>query len=240
MRDVLLLGALAALCAGFGPLFVRGRDGDGDAAAPAPLIGFADALAAGMMLGIGYALMTWGIGRDPLAATVGAAFGVVLMYWMRLPLETRESPEQLPLDHRGWAVAAASIHAIPEGLALGAAASLGLTIAITVAATLAIHNVSESAVLVSRLHGADRRGVRAAALSVFTNHPQVVFSVAAYAVCTYVPPLTAPLLGLSFGALVYLCFAELLPDSYRSIGRSSIALVVTIAAGLVALASGRV
>jgi zinc transporter ZupT len=53
-----------------------------------------------------------------------------------------------------------------------------------------------------------------------------------------VPPLLGPLLGASFGALVYLCFAELLPDSYRTVGRSSIAVVVTVAAGVVALVSG--
>ena len=50
--------------------------------------------------------------------------------------------------------------------------------------------------------------------------------------------LLAPLLGASFGALVYLCFADLLPESYRLSGRSSIAVVVTIAAGIVALATG--
>src|SRR5579885_3049948 len=167
MREVLILGALAALCAGFGPLFVRGGGGGAGAPDTAPestsrrLIGFADALAAGMMLGIGYALMTWGITRDPLPATIGAAVGVMLMYWLRLPLETRADTA---VDDPVRAIAGASIHALPEGVALGAAASLGLTVAVTVAATLALHNISESAVLVSRLRGADRRGLRAAAL----------------------------------------------------------------------------
>ncbi|MBK8002727.1 MAG: hypothetical protein IPK12_02015 [Gemmatimonadetes bacterium] len=43
------------------------------------------------------------------------------------------------------------------------------------------------------------------------------------------------LIGASFGSLLYLIIAELLPQSYRLAGRTAIAVVVSLAAGMVAL-----
>jgi zinc transporter ZupT len=68
--------------------------------------------------------------------------------------------------------------------------------------------------------------------------PQVGFAAATYALVSAEMVTLPLLLGGAFGALTYLCFAELLPDSYRSAGRTSIAVVVSVAAGVVALLGG--
>jgi hypothetical protein len=52
------------------------------------------------------------------------------------------------------------------------------------------------------------------------------------------PALLPAALGAGFGALLYLVLAELLPASYLPAGRTSIALVVILAAGIVALLGG--
>ncbi|MEO7083161.1 MAG: hypothetical protein ABI442_21690 [Gemmatimonadaceae bacterium] len=232
VAGVLALGAFAAVAAGLGPPLL-----DASKHRSSHVIGFADALAAGMMLGIGYSLMNWGIIRAPIAATIGAAVGVGVMFLAHVRLGIGDPTAEL----RGRrALIASMAHATPEGVALGAAAALGQMVAVVVAATLAIHNISESAVLASHLSPRSRVGTRGSLVAVESNLPQVVFGVVAFVLARWRPSLVGPLLGFSFGSLVYLCFAELIPDSYRTAGRSSIAVVVTVAAGVVALVSGAV
>lgn len=198
------------------------------------MLGVADALAAGVMLGIGYPLMSAALTRTAPGATLGAVIGIFATYLMHRELGVGG----VPGSGEKW-FAAAAVHAVPEGIALGAAAAFDPRNAIVLAAALALHNISESAVLAEHIDGRASARVRASALGVLSNAPQVVLAVASLALAGWVPALLSPLLGAAFGGLTYLCFAELLPESYRFTGRTSIAVVVTVAAGVVALLSGR-
>jgi zinc transporter ZupT len=228
ITQLAIVALAAALAAALGPFLLR-RSG-----APSErLLGVANALAAGMMLGIGYPLMGVALARSALGAVLGAAAGVLVTYLAHVRLGVGVDDPHAH-DH---VVAAAAVHAMPEGIALGAAAALDARLAGVLAATLAVHNVSESAVLTPRLRGGAGR-LRAATLATVANAPQLVLAVVALLLALRFPAMLAPLLGVAFGALMYLCLAELLPDSYRLTGRTSIALVVIVAAGVVALAGG--
>jgi zinc transporter ZupT len=230
LLGVALLALAAAVAALLGPLLL-GRD----TTSRRRVLGLADAFAAGMMLGIGYPLMSAALERTAAGAAAGAALGIVATYAIHYRLGIGGAPG--PGEH---SLTAAAVHAAPEGLALGAAAALDPRLAIVLAATLALHNISESAVLAAHLPVGASGRVRAAGLGVLSNAPQVVVAVVSLALARWAAVLVPPLLGAAFGALTYLCFAELLPDSYGLTGRTSIAVVVTVAAGVVAVASGRI
>jgi zinc transporter ZupT len=66
----------------------------------------------------------------------------------------------------------------------------------------------------------------------------VAFALATAALVAAAPGAMPWALGAGFGALLFLLFAELLPDSYRVVGRTGIAVAVTLAAGMVALLGG--
>ena len=227
---VALLALSAAVVASLGPLLLRGNT-----TSRRRTLGLADAFAAGMMLGIGYPLMSAALARTPVGAAAGAAFGIVATYLVHYRLGIGGAP-----GSSKHSLTAAAVHAAPEGLALGAAAALDPRLAVVLAATLALHNVSESAVFAAHLPDGASGRMRAAGLGVLSNAPQVVVAVVSLALAQCAAPLVPPLLGAAFGALTYLCFAELLPDSYGLTGRTSIAVVVTVAAGVVAVASGRI
>ncbi len=230
LLQVALLASAAAIAALLGPFLIEWAD-----TPKRHVLGVADALAAGMMLGIAYPLMSAALARASVGAALGAAAGIVATYLVHWRLDIGGAP-----GSSVHSLAASAVHAAPEGLALGAAAAFDPRLAIVLAATLAVHNVSEGAVLAAHLpRGAGGRA-RISLLVVLSNAPQVVIAVLALALAGWAPALVAPLLGAAFGALTYLCLAELLPDSYELTGRTSIALVVTVAAGVVALASGRV
>jgi zinc transporter, ZIP family len=189
------------------------------------------------MLGVGFSLMSAGLARAELPATVGSVFGIAASYaahlWLGLGAEQQ-------LLRPGRAVAADALHAAPEGVAIGAAMGVGLRFGLFLVAALAVHNVWESEVLGSRLLAAGGRRRTAAALGVLSNVPQVFLGVAAFILAARAASVEPVLLGFGFGALTYLCLAELLPESYGAVGRTSIAVVVSVAAGVVALLGGSI
>ena len=78
----------------------------------------------------------------------------------------------------------------------------------------------------------------AAALAVATNLNQVLVAVVTFAVVGAAPFLLPWALGFAVGALVQLVLVELLPESYRVAGYTSIAVVASIAMGMVVLLEG--
>jgi zinc transporter ZupT len=59
-----------------------------------------------------------------------------------------------------------------------------------------------------------------------------------FAVVGALPVLLPWAVGFAVGALIYLTLAELLPESYREAGHTSIALVTLIAMGIVVALGG--
>ena len=247
---LLLASSLAALAAGLGALLAATpRAGAG----AHRRLGWASALAAGLMLGVAYAVMEVGLRLAPAAAGVAAVIGIAFVHLAGALPSTRAgwvaeaSPEpagagggppgSLPA-RRPLAVAASVLHSAPEGMAIGVAMALDDRFGMALALTLAVHNVSEGAVLGAGLADRGLTPGRAAALATAAKTSQVALAAATFAAASRWPALLPWALGFAFGALVYLLLAELLPESYRRVGRTSIALVVSVAAGIAALLGG--
>jgi zinc transporter ZupT len=243
---LLLASSLAALAAGLGALLAATRRADAGAYRR---LGWASALAAGLMLGVAYAVMEAGLRLAPAAAGVAAVLGIAFVHLAGALPSTRagwvaEAPPEpagadgRPPGRRPLAVAASVLHSAPEGMAIGVAMALDDRFGMALALTLAVHNVSEGAVLGAGLADRGLTPVRAAALVVAAKTSQVALAAATFAAAARWPALLPWALGFAFGALVYLLLADLLPESYRRAGRTSIALVVSVAAGIAALLGG--
>jgi zinc transporter, ZIP family len=240
---VILLALVATLAAGGGAFLgverigsARRRDGRAEPAERA--LAWANAFAAGLMLGIAYAVLTAGSALAPIGGTIAAAVGVALVHVAGR--RTRAPSEIGGGGHRGArrAVAASALHSAAEGIAIGAAAALDVEFGLFLVLTFAVHNVSEGAVLGSALASGGRGAWPAAGAATLARTGQPIAAALALAVVRAAPRLLPEALGLAAGALVYLVLAELLPSSYRRTGRTSIAVVVSVAAGIVALLGG--
>jgi ZIP family zinc transporter len=219
--DLVAWSVLAALAAGLGPFFI-GRK----------YLGWANAFAAGMMLGAGYLVMDAGLGRSAPLASAGAALGTIATFSIHGWLGVGTRPVTAYL--------ASAVHSAPEGIAMGAAMALSPAFGAFVVLTFAIHNISESAVVISQLEAGGFQRGRATLLAMGARATQILLAIIAYALAVtfeLAQPLT---LGFAFGALVYLCIAELLPEAYHTAGRTSIAVVASVAAGVVSLLGGAV
>ncbi|HEY0304054.1 MAG TPA: hypothetical protein VGC44_03730 [Longimicrobiales bacterium] len=217
--DLALWSVLAALAAGLGPFFIGRR-----------YLGWANALAAGMMLGAGYLVMDAGLNQAVLVASGGAALGIAATFCIHLLLGIGSRPV--------IAYTASAVHSAPEGITMGAAMAMSPGFGFFVVLTFALHNISESAVVISQLEGGGFQRGRATLLAIGARATQVLLALLAYAFALTSPAAQALTLGFAFGALVYLCIAELLPEAYHTAGRTSIAIVASVAAGVVSLLGG--
>jgi ZIP family zinc transporter len=229
---VLLYSSLSAGAAalGAGPFVWRRR-------LPVAAMGWANALAAGMMLGAAYVLLVAGLARETLPLACGAALGIGFVWWTHAAAGTEElSLNRLddPGAAYGYQVLLANVlHSASEGVAIGAAMALSLPFGIFVALAITVQNIPEGTVLCAVLTGRGVSSGHAAGLAVVANVTQVLLAIVTFAIVEAADSLLPWALGFAVGALVQLVMAELLPESYRQAGRRTIALVAIVAMGMV-------
>ncbi len=206
-------------------------------------VGWANALAAGLMLGAAYTLTVAGLDRAVLAGAAGALLGIGFIHGAHALSDTDDieliAPDQPSSAHASKVFRRNALHAAPEGIAIGAAMAVNLTFGIFMALAMAVHNVPEGTVLCAALRRRHQLLVGAAE-SVAANIPQVLLAVVTFAVVPTATGLLPWALGFAAGTLVYLVMVDPLPEAYRQAGQTSIALVTSVAIGVVVLLNGLV
>ena len=237
LAAVLLFSSLAALTAALGaaPLALG--------APPARrVIGWANALAGGLMIGVAYTLLHEGLDGALAAGGFGTLVGLVCVRGTHTATGTGEldleRPEGAGSDYSYKALLVDSLHAADEGVAIGVAMAVSLPLGIAMAATLAVHNVPEAMVLNSVLTSRGMKPFQSSFLSVVVNVNQVLLAVVTFTLIGLWPWLLPWVAGFAVGALIYRTLVELLPESYRQAGQTSIAVVTLLAMGVVVLLTG--
>jgi zinc transporter, ZIP family len=203
----------------------------------ARLVGVASAVAAGLMLGVAYVIAQQGLEIATVPALLGAGTGLLLTHVVghRRSCATSArigSPGGVPAG-RSHLVATHALHSASEGVAMGAAFAWAPELGALTAMALIVHNIPEGGLLAVGLTGAQGRSM-AAVSALIARLPQLIVAAAVWWAAVSLDGVLAAALGFGFAALVYLALAELLPLSYAHRGRTSIALMVSVAAGVVA------
>lgn len=233
---VLLYSSIAVLAGGLGGFGLPGRR------TPAAALGAANALAAGTMLGAAYLLAEAADPWPALPLALGAAAGIVVLHWTHrasgiAELDLGRLDDQDPVY--GFQVLLVSgIHAAGEGVAIGAAMAVDLSLGVFMALAIALHNVPEGLALGAVFRARGHSRLAASGLAVTTDVQQVLFAVTLFAVAGAAPAILPWALGFASGALVQLVMVDLLPQSYRQAGHTSIALAAVAALGMVVLVGG--
>ncbi|MHC4305853.1 MAG: ZIP family metal transporter [Planctomycetota bacterium] len=230
----LLYASIAAAVAALGPLpWVFHREPS------VALLGFANALAAGMMLGAAYILTAEGLGGNALAGAAGAVLGIAFVWGSHAFAGTSELrlnlTDELSPDYGYKVLVVNGLHAASEGVAIGVAMFIDLRLGIFLALAFAVHNIAEATALCAVLipRGVSRK--RAAALGVMTNVSQILLAVVCYTVLLAQPGVLTPMLGFAVGAMIYLTVVELLPEAYLEAHQTAIAVTASVAMSVVAL-----
>lgn len=231
---VLFYSSLAAGAAALGAIPIRGRAG-----LPASWIGWSNAVAAGLMLGAAFMLAQENPDHAALPLAGGALLGILFTHWTHAVTGTAELDlnrlDEVDPTYGYRIMLTGTLHSASEGVAIGAAMFIDLAFGISMAVAIAVHNIPEAAIqsAIMRSRGAAARD--AAGLAIAVNLSQVLLAVVTFAVLGAVPSALPWALGFAVGALLNLVLVELLPESYKQAGSTSIALVTFVAMSMVAL-----
>ncbi len=100
---------------------------------------------------------------------------------------------------------------------------------ILITTAIAIHNIPEGLAISLVLVPRGTSAWRAALWSVFSSVPQPLMAVPAYLFVTAFRPILPAGLGFAAGAMVWMVFAELIPDALEETESTNVALTVTLA-----------
>lgn len=200
-------------------------------------LGLSNAFAAGLMIAASATLTIEGAQLGASRTALGLALGWVLIRWTHRLIDGRDD---LTIGGLGGAdarkallvVGIMTLHSFSEGIGVGVSFGGGEGLGAFVSAAIAFHNIPEglaiSLVLVPR-------GVpvwSAAWWSVFSSLPQPLMAVPAWLFVVWFEPFLPVGFGLAAGAMLWMTFAEMIPEARADLSRRS--LVLTIVASVVA------
>jgi len=237
--QVFVAAMITAIFTGFGALpflFVKNISNR--------LLGTANALAAGLMLGASIGLILEGVAMNPLRLFVGVVAGIIAIMLVRYLIGDHDDL-QIGKMHGVDAmkmlliVGIMTAHSFAEGIGVGVSYGDGEALGTLISAAIAIHNIPEglaiSLVLIPR-------GIsvwKAAGWSVFSSLPQPLMAVPAFLFVLAFRPFLPFGLGLAAGAMIYMVFRELLPEATEDVSRptaySAMAVAVMAMLGFQAL-----
>ncbi|NIR44755.1 MAG: ZIP family metal transporter [Gemmatimonadetes bacterium] len=197
-------------------------------------LAMSNAVAAGLMIAASFGLIYEGLAAGLLRVIGGALLGVLFIAWSTRWLDTREALEVGTL--RGadagkalMIIGIMTVHSFTEGVGVGVSFGGGEALGIFITTAIAVHNIPEglaiSLILVPR--GESVR--RAAGWSVFSSLPQPLLAVPAFLFVEAFRPILPVGLGFAAGAMIWMCFAELLPEALEDAGSRAVATTLTAA-----------
>lgn len=191
------------------------------------------ALAAGLMLAASHSLVAEGSAIGAWRALLGIASGLVLVVLADRWLDRHETPDVSDLQGADakkalMIVGVMTIHSFAEGVGVGVSYGGGEDLGVFITAAIAVHNIPEGLAIALVLVP---RGVpvwQAAGWAIFSSLPQPLMAIPAYLFVSAFEPFLPIGLGLAAGAMIWMVFAELLPDANRRLSPSAIGSVVVL------------
>lgn len=226
MKEVMLVfayGLATALATGLGALpFVMVRSVSGRT------IGYLNALAAGLMIGASFGLLTESTHYGGWQTFVGANLGILFILATNRLLRDHHLAEGASdrLDTVGregmrrmiLIVTVMTVHSFAEGVAIGTSFGGGMTLAVFITVAIAVHNIPEGVAISAVLRSQGVGVGRCAWWSVASSLPQPLMAVPAYLFVEAFRPALPYGIGFAAGAMVFMVLLEILPEAY---GRGS-------------------
>jgi len=199
---------------------------------------FAYATAAGLMLIASFQLVNEGR-ADGLSLTVlGVIVGFILLVIIKKNIDmdftdTWKDMDRGDLSKIFLILGVMTLHSFAEGVGVGVSFARSDEFGIYISSAIALHNIPEgiaiSIVLVSR-------GVsvwKSALWAIFTSLPQPLLAVPSFLLVEIFEPFLPIGMGLAAGAMVWICFSELLPEPFRK--QKTIYVIAAVLLGMLVM-----
>lgn len=226
---VFLAALMTALATGLGALpLIAGR------AAGPRWVALGNALAAGLMLAACFSLMAEGVQIGPYRTLTGVAAGVGLILladrWLKRQGEVSVG-EIRGADARRilLIMGIMTAHSAAEGVGVGVAWGGGEALGGFITLAIALHNVPEGLAIALVMVPRGASVAKAALWSVGSSLPQPLLAVPAFLFVLVFQPWLPVGLGLAAGAMLWMIFAELIPEAQAEMPGATLGAVAVLA-----------
>jgi zinc transporter ZupT len=195
-------------------------------------LAMANSVAAGLMIAASFGLIYEGLNAGLMRVIAGALLGVAFIAsstrWLHghgeLQLGTLRGVDA---GRALLIIGVMTVHSFTEGVGVGVSFGGGEALGVFITTAIAVHNIPEglaiSLVLVPR--GEPVR--RAAAWSIFSSLPQPLLAVPAFLFVAAFATVLPVGLGFAAGAMIWMSFAELIPEALADAPSRTVATAVT-------------
>ena len=201
-------------------------------------LGISNAVASGLMIAASFGLIYEGIETDVWFTFYGIIIGLVFIIGSEHFLDkyngnfSIKNIDQADATKMLLIVGIMTIHSFTEGVSVGVSFSGGQDLGVFITTAIAVHNIPEGLAISLVLIPRGTSPLKAAGWSIFSSLPQPLMAVPAFLFVeifrTYLP------MGLGFaaGAMIWMVFAELIPDAMEESDTSTVATTITISIAL--------
>lgn len=198
-------------------------------------IAYSHAIAAGLMLGASFGLVSEGTVHGRLETLGGALLGVLFILGTQRFLAGYDEEELMFGAVRGESarrmmlmMIVMTVHSFSEGVAVGVSFGGGVTLAAVITIAIAVHNVPEGIAITAVLRPRGISVPRCAGWSVVSSLPQPLMAVPAFLFVEAFRPALPWGLGFAAGAMIFMVLVELLPEAFLEGRRAPVAMVTTL------------
>ena len=197
-------------------------------------VAYSHAVAAGLMLGASFGLVSEGTVHGRLETLGGAVVGVLFILLAQRWLDRYDEEELVFGAARGESarkmllmMVVMTVHSFSEGVAVGVSFGGGVTLATVITVAIAVHNVPEGVAITAVLRPQGISVARCAGWSIVSSLPQPVMAVPAFLFVEAFRPALPWGLGFAAGAMIFMVLVELLPEAFEEGRRTPVATLAT-------------
>jgi len=197
-------------------------------------LGVFNAVAGGLMLAASHSLIVEGSAMSDVRVLLGVLIGLGLIVLANTMIE-RQGPRDVA-DLAGADARKALLilgvmtaHSFAEGVGVGVSFGGGEELGLFITAAIAVHNIPEGLAISLVLVPRGTPIWKAAGWSIFTSLPQPLMALPAFLFVLVFEPFLPVGFGLAAGAMIWMVFAELIPDALEEVSGPTVGVAVTLA-----------
>lgn len=196
-------------------------------------IALANAAAAGLMLAACHGLIAEGIMISPERTLLGILIGLAGIVIGQRFIDDSHAPEisnlkGLDAKKALLIIGVMTVHSFAEGVGVGVAFGGDGSLASFISTAIAIHNIPEGLAIALILIPRGTTVLAAALWAVFSSLPQPIMAVPSYLFVEAFEPFLPIGFGLAAGAMFWMVFSELIPESNEHAESQSVGTVATL------------
>lgn len=234
--DVFLFATITAIATGLGalPFFFFKK-------LTRSWLGISNAIAAGLMIAASFGLIYEGLEYDLWMTFAGILLGLIFIiisqkfidrYNNRFSIRDISKADSSKIL---LIIAIMTLHSFTEGVSVGVSFSGGLDLGLFITTAIAIHNIPEGLAISLVMVPRGSSPLQAAWWSIFSSLPQPLMAVPAFVFVEIFSEYLPMGLGFAAGAMIWMVFAELIPDALEESDPKTIATTITISVALMIL-----